>query len=274
MTRALLVILALLATGCSSPLTQGDQLFGRFDDTVAAWEAQGYEDYTARYSVRRDARDEFRVVEIVVAGGEIVSCEVEGDWTNLWLDPSDVCREPETDPNRFMFSLLGSVDHDHLEVAVHDDGNFFDRVTYDDPDVLGEERLLTVLRLEAVPTRLAYWEQNAPRNYEIVYSRENLNGMGGGAGDGIFEVVVRDGEVVECAAQMNRGSASQVRCRPAVADPIGILFFWLAQLNADHTEVTYHPEWRFPMDVFYDDPDSVDEETRIRVHRFEVSAGA
>jgi hypothetical protein len=270
MNRVLLACLGLLLAGCSNPITQGEGLSGQFGDTLAAWEQQGYQDYTARFAVRRTEGDDFRVIEVVASGGVVISCDPEGDWTDLWVDPAEVCADPETNPILFMLTLLGSVDADHLAVSLHDDGYFLERAAYDDPDRTGEERLVTVLRLDAVPTRLAFWKQNAPDNYEIVYSRANLNGMGGSSGDGIFEVTVRDGKVVECVAQMNRQPSSQTECRPAVSDPISILFFWLAGLSPDHTEVTYDPVWRFPTEAFYDDPNGVDEETLIRVHRFEV----
>ncbi len=270
MVRVLLPVLAALLAGCSGSVTQGDELFGQFDDTISAWDEQGYEDYTVRYSVRKAVGDPFRVVEITVAADVVVSCDSEGDWAGLGLDPFEICSEPEPDPVRFMLSLLGPVNTDHLEVSLHDDGHFFDRVKYDDPDQTGEERLVTVLRLDAVPTRLSFWRQNGPEDYRIVYSRANLNGMGGSPGDGVFEVVVRHGKVAECVAQMNRRPSSQTECRPAVSDPISILFSWLATLNPNHTDVNYHPEWQFPTEAFYDDPNSVDEETRIRVHLFEV----
>ena len=266
----LVALAALLLVGCSNPIAQDDGLLTRFGDTISAWEATGYEDYTARYAVRRTAVDEFRVVAVVVAGGEVVSCEFEGDWTNLWIDPVELCAEPAVDPNRFALALLGSVEDDHLAVSIHADGHFVERLTYDDPNRTGEERLVTVLRLDALPTRLSFWKRNAPSNYDIVYSVANLNGMGGGSEDGIFEVTVRNGKVVECVAQLNRRPSSQTECRPAVSDPIVILFSWLARFNSDHTEVTYDAEWRFPTEIFYDDPSSVDEEHRIRVHRFEV----
>ena len=270
MKRVLVACVGLLLAGCSNPVAQGDDLVAQLGDTITAWEKSGYEDYTARFAVRRTVDDEFRVVEVVAAGGEVVSCEPEGDWTDLWIDPVELCVDPAVDPNRFVLALFGSVEADHLALTTHDDGYFLERLTYDDPDRDGEERLITVLRLDAVPTRLAFWKENAPENYEIVYSMENLNGMGGGPGDGVFEVAVRNGQVVECDAQMNWQPSSQVKCRPAVSDPIAILFFWLAQFNDEHTQVTYDPEWQFPIEAFYDDPNSVDEETRIRVHRFEV----
>ncbi len=31
------------------------------------------------------------------------------------------------------------------------------------------------------------------------------------------------------------------------------------------TSVTYHPDWHVPSLIFYDDPDSVDEEYRVRL---------
>ena len=263
----------MLLAGCSNPIAQGGGLLSRFGDTISAWETTGYEDYTASYAARRTANDDFRVVAVTVAGGEVVSCESEGDWADLWIDPVDLCADPAVDPNRFVLGLLGSVEEDHLAVSIHADGHFLEQLTYDDPNREGEERLITVLRLDAVPTRLVFWRESGPASYDIVYSMQNLNGMGGGPGDGIFEVTVRDGKVVECVAKLNRAPASQTECRPAVSDPIGVLFHRLAQFNADHTAVTYHPDWRFPTEIFYDDPNSIDEETLIRVHRFELLEG-
>jgi len=265
---AVVLSLALLA-GCTGSASNAD-LVGLFGDAQAAWDEQGYEDYTVRYSMRTVVGDDFRVVEIEVAGSEAIACSTEGDWDGLGIDPVELCTDPAVDPTSFVFSLLGPVDAEHLTVSLHDAEYYYERVEYDDPDTTGEERLITVLRLDAVPTGLAHWRDNGPSDYRIIYSVRNLNGIGGGSEDGVFDVTVREGRVVECVAEADRLPSSQAECSQPVPDPISVLFSWLARFNPEHTTVDYHAEWQFPTEIDYDDPDGVDEEHRIRVHRFEV----
>ena len=119
------------------------------------------------------------------------------------------------------------------------------------------------------PTRLSFWKENAPANYEIVWSRSHPNGMGGMPDDGTYQVEVKDGSVLYCTAELVN-APSQTQCPFAVSDPVSKIFGWMAQLPGAHTSITYHPEWQFPTEVIHDDPAAADEEVRIRVHRFEV----
>lgn len=112
------------------------------------------------------------------------------------------------------------------------------------------------------------WRQAGINSYRIQFSMRNLNGMGGSSGDGRFDVTVRDNRRTECTAE-DTLDQSRGFCDSAIPDPVSFLFSRLAVFNPDYTRVVFDSEWHFPELIEYDEPGSVDEEYRIRVHEFE-----
>lgn len=118
----------------------------------------------------------------------------------------------------------------------------------------------------------ADWDDAGIDSYHIVYEVRNLNGMGGSPGDGRFDVTLVDGSVTECevtgAPREEDGS-----CIGRVSDPVWRLFNYAESFDGAHTNLRLSEEWPIPVLIEYDEPDSADEEYRIKVHLFEVPGG-
>jgi len=121
------------------------------------------------------------------------------------------------------------------------------------------------------------WDRLGITDYRIVYSINNLNGMGGSRGDGLYSVVVQDGKVTECEYEPSpssgpNGCSVLLQAGPSPT-PVGILFARLASWEPAFTIVEYDPELPLPVRIDYDEPGFADEEYKIRVIEFEAASG-
>lgn len=112
------------------------------------------------------------------------------------------------------------------------------------------------------------WHELGIEDYRIVFVVQNLNGMGGSPGDGVFDVTVEGGEVARCRVEPVSGG-SEDDCAPTMRDPVDKLFGFLDRHEPEYTTVSYSSELHIPEQIEYDVPNIADEEYRLSVSEFE-----
>jgi hypothetical protein len=118
-----------------------------------------------------------------------------------------------------------------------------------------------------VRIELEAWERLGINSYRIVFSRSNLNGMGGSSGDGTYTVTVEEGQVTECHLDP---ALKGEECPDRFGAPADWLFGWALAFDRAHLEISFDPVWHLPRRMLFDIPGVADEEISIRVIYFTV----
>ena len=108
----------------------------------------------------------------------------------------------------------------------------------------------------------------AGEDYDLVFSIQNMNGMGGSGYNGEYSFKVRNGGVESCSSSPLYGEADDSICEWAQS-PIEYFLSWANRFEPRHTTIEFDPVSGLPSRVFYDDPALVDEEHEVRLVRFE-----
>ena len=139
----------------------------------------------------------------------------------------------------------------------------------DEPSTTGPDSTFSTVTTQALdPAR--EWAGRGIDDYTLSVSISNLNGMGGSDHDGLYTFEVRDGQVTECVVtELGENAALAENICDTVTSPVDFLFSWTERFDPQHTTVDYDTETHLPLKVFYDDPETVDEEYSIRLVRFE-----
>ncbi len=127
---------------------------------------------------------------------------------------------------------------------------------------------VTIAPRHSAPLRAA-WTARGLGDYRLRYRVENLNGMGGGPKDGIYDATVHDGTVTECTITDSPVFDDGSSCLGSGQGTVEALFRWVDLFDPDHTDLRLDPEWGFPTFIHFDVPDLADEEMIIDVLDFQ-----
>lgn len=113
---------------------------------------------------------------------------------------------------------------------------------------------------DSITANQQWWDDNQPASYDLEYEIWNYWETEQ------YWLTVRDGTVTECDAKSSQGERKA--CANSSVSGMTNLFRLARSYPSEHMDFTFDPTYRFPREMYYDEPGMADEETRITVTKF------